>query len=98
MHTINGIEISYDAVKNAHNVADRGLPFSRAAEFDFATAKVWQDERRGYTETRFVAIGYLAARLHVLVFSETARGIRVISFRKANLREGVRHGFPLTRD
>jgi uncharacterized DUF497 family protein len=29
----------------------------------------------------------LAGRLHVLVFTETVTGIRVISFRKANARE-----------
>ena len=98
MHTISTVDVSYDPFKDAKNVATRGLSFCRAAEFDFGTAKVWQDLRRGYGEARFVAIGYLAARLHVLVFSETASGIRVISFRKANSREGVRHGFPLTRD
>ena len=44
-----------------------------------------------------MALGYLAARLHVLVFSETEQGIRVISFRKANPREGVKHGFTITQ-
>jgi uncharacterized DUF497 family protein len=33
------------------------------------------------------AIGHLENRLHVLVFTETVDGIRVISFRKANPRE-----------
>ena len=33
------------------------------------------------------AIGLLENRLHVLVFTETVDGIRVISFRKANSRE-----------
>jgi len=36
--------------------------------------------------------------LHVLVFSETEHGIRVISFRKANPREGAKHGFTLTKN
>ena len=35
---------------------------------------------------------------HVLVFSEIQDGIRIISFRKANQREGEKHGFALTRD
>jgi uncharacterized protein len=34
-----------------------------------------------------VALGYLDERLHVLCFTETHDGIRVISFRKANSRE-----------
>ena len=43
--------------------------------------------RKDYPERRIIAVGYLDDRLHVLCFSETALGIRVISFRKANKRE-----------
>lgn len=92
------MEISHDSAKNERNIAERGLPFERAADFDFETAKIWQDLRKPYPESRFVAIGYLDDRLHVLVFCEAESGIRVISFRKANPREGAKHGFPLTRD
>ena len=90
------MEISYDPTKIARNIAERGLSFDRAADFDFDTAKLWQDTRQTYPENRFVAIGYLDGRLYVLVFSETERGIRVISFRKANAREGKHHDFTLT--
>ncbi len=92
------MEISYDTAKNERNIEDRGLSFERAADFDFEAAKIWQDTRKPYPESRFVAIGYLDDRLHALIFSETERGIRVISFRKANQREGAKHGFSLTRD
>lgn len=92
------MEIVYDPAKCARNIESRGLSFDRAADFDFETAKLWQDTRHDYPEVRFVALGYLDNRLHVLVFSDCAAGIRVISFRKANLREGVQHGFALTRD
>jgi uncharacterized protein (DUF4415 family) len=47
----------------------------------------WQSTRRKYGELRYVGIGYLDSRLHVLCFSESETGIRVISFRKANSRE-----------
>jgi len=43
--------------------------------------------RKNYPERRFVAVSHLDDRLHVLCFSETDLGIRVISFRKANKRE-----------
>ena len=92
------MEIDYDPAKNARNITDRQLPFDTAGRFDFQTAKLWQDKRQNYPEKRWVAIGYLDDRLHVLVFSPTLRGIRVISFRKANPREGKHHGFTLTRD
>ena len=92
------MEIDFNLTKNEKNIRERGLLFERAGDFDFATAHIWQDTRKPYPEPRFVALGYLDARLHALVFSKTAQGMRVISFRKANLREGDKHGFPLTLD
>jgi len=75
-----------------------GLSFDRAAEFDFGTATFLADERQDYGETRWIAVGYLDRRLHILCFVETDVGIRVVSFRKANLREVKRYGKPKTID
>jgi uncharacterized protein len=86
------MEIEFDPDKDAWNRRERGLPFERACDFDFATALYYLDERRHYGETRRIAVGYLDKRLHVLCFVETRTGIRVISFRKANDREVKRHG------
>ncbi len=90
--------IEYDTGKNSRNIAERGLSFERAVEFDFGSAKIWQDTRYAYSQARFIALGYLEKRLHVLCFCELADGIRIISFRKANPREGEKHGFTLTCD
>ncbi|MBT8419448.1 MAG: BrnT family toxin [Gammaproteobacteria bacterium] len=92
------MEISYDPEKNERNLHERGLSFDKATQFDFQTANVAVDNRLDYGETRYVAAGYLDGRLHILCFKETPRGIRVISFRKANSREGRAHGKPLTLD
>jgi uncharacterized protein len=81
------MKIEFDAAKNNANVRGRGLPFDRAAEFDFDSAIVEQDSRNDYPEVRYVALGYLESRLHVLCFTGIDGGIRVISFRKANSRE-----------
>ncbi len=81
------MKIEFDAAKNAANERERGLPFDQAAEFDFDSALVEQDSRKDYPEVRYVAIGYLVSRLHVLCFTGIEGGIRVISFRKANSRE-----------
>ena len=81
------MDIGFDPAKNARNIALRGLSFERAAEFDFQTALFIVDGRRDYGEIRRRALGFLDDRLHALVFVETAEGIRVISFRKANKRE-----------
>ena len=90
--------IEFDPAKNEKNMTERHLSFEQVAEFDFSTARIWQDTRRPYPEERYLALGYLDNRLHVLCFARITGGLRVISFRKANEREGARHGFPLSRD
>lgn len=85
------MEITFDPAKNDVNIGLRGLSFERVADFDFQTAVFWIDSRKLYPETRLSALGLLAGRLHSLVFAETANGIRVISFRKANKREVKRY-------
>lgn len=81
------MQIEFDATKNERNVAHRGLSFEMAAQFDFATALIDQDIRKVYPEPRYVALGFLSERLHVLCFTPVFDGIRVISFQKANSRE-----------
>ncbi len=85
------MKIAFDPAKNARNIAERQLPFERAAELDWATAQIAEDVRKDYPERRFVATGCLDGRLHVLCFTPMPGGIRVISFRKANPREVRRH-------
>ena len=82
--------VDFDPAKNNANIVVRGLSFTRAAEFDFDTAIIKEDQRKPYLEIRYIAVGFLDARLHVLCFTPVANGIRVISFRKANTRE-VKH-------
>lgn len=81
------MELEFGLTKSKANALARGLPFEMAAEFDFDTALIAQDIRKPYPEVRYQALGYLADRVHVLVFTETTKGIRVISLRKANKRE-----------
>jgi uncharacterized protein len=85
------MDISFDPEKSARNEAERGLPFSMVEDFIWDTALVATDERFDYGEDRWIALGYIGARLFVLVFTETKDGIRVISFRKANAREAKRY-------
>ncbi|MGK2915941.1 MAG: BrnT family toxin [Porticoccaceae bacterium] len=92
------MRIEFDPVKDERNIRERGLSFERAAEFDFETAIYGTDDRKHYGEERIVAVGYLDRRLHVICFIDIPGGIRVISFRKANLREATRNGKALTLD
>lgn len=83
--------IEFDLAKSERNARERGLPFDRANEFDWETATYEEDVRRGYSERRFVALGYLGERLHMLCFTPVEDGVRIISFRKANRREVMRY-------
>lgn len=88
--------ILYDPAKNDRNIRERGLPFDRAEDFDFATAHYFTEIRNG--EIRRVAVGYLDKRLHLLCYIPKPDGIRVISFRKVNAREAKKYGKAQTID
>lgn len=92
------MKIEFDPEKSERNRLQRELPFERAMEFDWENAIFFEDDRNLYPERRFIAVGYLDDRLHVLCFTPIAGGVRVISFRKANAREAKRHGKTLTLD
>lgn len=81
------MSISFDPAKNERNIALRGLSFELAAEFEWASTLIVEDTRSDYKERRFQALGFIGARLHMLVFTPRAGKIHVISLRKANDRE-----------
>jgi uncharacterized protein len=85
------MKIEFDPAKSAYNAELRGLPFDLVEDFEWEGAVVSEDVRFPYPETRFVALGFVGKRLHVVCFTAIAGGIRVISFRKANERERVRY-------
>jgi uncharacterized DUF497 family protein len=84
----NSVKFDFDPAKSAKNVRERGLPFDAASGFDFHTATRTRDTRHDYGEERWVATGYIGTRLHVMCYTWTMAGMmRIISLRKANLRE-----------
>jgi hypothetical protein len=91
------MKLSFDPAKSERNRRERNLPFELVRHFDFATALYMADERFDYPEPRFIGVGYLDDRLHVLVFAELEDSFRVISFRKANEREAEKFGLPQRR-
>jgi len=75
------MRIEFDTNKNQQSIRERGLCFESVAMFDFETALIIEDVRYDYGEMRYRALGLVNGRLHVLVFTEIAHGIRVISSR-----------------
>jgi hypothetical protein len=85
------VDISFDPAKNAHNIAVHGISLARAMDFEWHDAIIIHDIRRDYGELRFLALGRIESRLHVLVYTPREERVHVISLRKANKREVRRH-------
>jgi len=50
-------------------------------------ARIYVDDRKDYRETRYIGVAHINQRRHVVVFTATETGLRVISLCKANERE-----------
>ena len=85
------MEIEFDPAKNKLNIARHGVNIALAESFEIETALVEIDDRHDYGEIRYIAIGYLTKRLHVMVFTIRDQTMRVISLRKANRKERERY-------
>lgn len=77
----------WDANKRIANLAKHGVDFAHAEGFDWSSATEAIDDRTDYGEERWVALGLIGNRLHVLTYTLRGENIRLISLRKANGRE-----------
>jgi len=77
----------WDEDKRAANLAKHGVDFEEAERFDWSLAIEAIDDRADYGEERWVALGSIDERLHVLTYTVRGENIRLISLRKANRRE-----------
>ena len=86
------MKIEFDPVKDDINRKKHGISLELASSFQWETALEREDDRFDYGEIRFVAIGLIEHRPHVLVFTEGADEdtVRVISLRQAEKHE-ARH-------
>jgi uncharacterized DUF497 family protein len=85
------VEIEFDPDKDRINRAKHGIPLGLAADMDLDATLIEPDQRRGYGEARFQALGPISGRLHLLAFTMRGQRMRVISLRKANDRERRRY-------
>jgi uncharacterized protein len=90
------VKIEFDPLKSERNDILRGISFDCAHDFDWDSALIVEDVRQLYPERRFVAAGLINNRLHILCFTPVVGGIRIISLRKANAREGKRYAKEIT--
>ena len=85
------MRFTYDPARSERNIAERGLSFDLAEDFDWSTALIAEDARQDYLERRYQALGMIDERLHMLVFTPREGAVHVISLRRANKRERIRY-------
>jgi uncharacterized DUF497 family protein len=85
------MRITFDPVKRAVTLAERGLDFEDAAELFRGDTLDSPDDRRDYGELRMLTVGHLRGRMVIVVWTprETTRHV---SMRKAHAREKTRFG------
>ncbi|WP_422023704.1 BrnT family toxin [Pyruvatibacter mobilis] len=81
------MEFEWDDAKAAANLAKHGVAFDEILDFRWDRAILLEDTRRDYGEPRYIALGPIASRIYVVVFTRRSPAIRLISLRKANRRE-----------
>ena len=81
------MRVEFDPAKNLRNIQTRGLSFDLVRHLDWETALAVEDRRKDYGERRFRVLGMIDGLLHAVVITPRSGGIRVISLRRANLRE-----------
>lgn len=73
--------------KRKLNLRKHGIDFIGCEAVFEGYARTVEDTRFAYGERRFITIGLLEGRAVVVIHTETARKIRIISIRKATSRE-----------
>jgi uncharacterized protein len=82
----------YDPAKDVANRAKHGVSLALAEVLFAGPHLSVTDDRFEYGEVREVAFGLINDRLFVCVYADRKAERRVISLRKANMREVKRYG------
>ena len=86
------MRFEWDEAKNAANIRKHGIDFADAVDIFNHPLLTLPDDRGGYDEERWIAIGWLNALVGVVVYTERSGDvIRLISARKATKHEVRRY-------
>jgi uncharacterized DUF497 family protein len=77
----------FDPAKDKSNKEKHGLSLDDAKLLEWDEALSWIDSRRDYGEVRYVSLIPMKHRLYCVVYVDAKVNRRIISLRKANLRE-----------
>ena len=78
-------EYEWDEAKRLSNIAKHQIDFTAVYDFEWETATRESSDR--YGETQYAATGYIGDRLHRVIYTIRSDKRRIISLRKASLKE-----------
>ena len=81
------MEFAWSDRKRSVNLKQHGLDFVDVPTVFAGLTFTYEDDRFAYQEQRFVTLGLLAGVPVSVIHTETSHEIRIISSRKATLRE-----------
>ena len=84
------MQITFDSVKRAKTLTERGLDFADAALIFAGVTVEIEDTQRNNGEKRVICYGVLAGRIVVVGYTPRGADRHVFSMRKANEREKAR--------
>lgn len=84
--------VTFDEAKRSRTLAERGLDFAEATQVFAGLLIEFPDLRQEYGEERLVTVGFLDARMVMVVWTWRGANRHIISMRKANRREQRRYG------
>jgi len=86
------MEFECDAAKNRNNFVKHGVLFAYAVRaFLDPYRTYWIDSRRDHGEERRITLGKIGGRLFVVTYTLRGPAVRIVSARKANIREQKAH-------
>lgn len=86
------MEFEWDKAKDSACVERRGFGFAYASRAFLDPRRiVVRDRRRNYGEDRYRRPGAVDGRVYVVVYTARGSAVRIISARKANLKEVAEH-------
>ena len=86
------MRFEWDDLKASQNLAKHGVPFEYAIRVFLDLRRLdFEDTRQKYGEERRITLGVIDDRLHVVTYTFRQDSIRLISARKANVRERRRY-------
>lgn len=81
------MHVEFDPAKRQRTLETRGLDMAEAGLVFAGPTITVPDRRKDYAEPRLITLGRLRGRLVVIVWTPRGDANRVISLRKANVRE-----------